>query len=92
MMPDLIQIVDRDPMRVLSLAEGNGAKRGVRGNFDDGRPLRWEAFGEMAQAAAAGNFTIPIARTFPLEQWRDAVALSLGGNAGGKLLLLMEAS
>jgi hypothetical protein len=31
---------------------------------------------------------IPIARTFPLEQWREAMEISLRGRASGKLLLL----
>ncbi|HEY4056910.1 MAG TPA: hypothetical protein VGM39_09880 [Kofleriaceae bacterium] len=37
----------REKLRVLSIAE-QGERHGVRGNFDGGRPLRWEAFGEMA--------------------------------------------
>ena len=60
----------------------------MRGNYDDGRPLRYETFGEMAQAAAAGKFTIPIARTFPLEEWREATEISVSGEARGKLLLV----
>jgi hypothetical protein len=41
----------------------------------------------MAQLAAAGKFTIPIARTFPLDRWREAMEISLSGKASGKLLL-----
>ncbi len=87
-LPDLIRIVDGDPKRVLSIADRSGPELGVRGNYDAGLPLRYETFGEMAQAAAAGKFTIPIARTFPLEQWREAMELSLSGKASGKLLLV----
>ena len=87
-LPDLIRIVDGDPKRVLSIADRSGAELGVRGNYDAGLPLRYETFGEMAQAAAAGNFTIPIARTFPLEQWRPAMEISVSGKASGKLLLV----
>ncbi len=87
-LPDLIRVVDGDPKRVLSIADRSGAQLGVRGNYDAGIPLRYEAFGEMAQAAAAGKFSIPIARAFPLEQWREAMEISLSGKAGGKLLLL----
>ena len=43
---------------------------------------------EFAQLAAAGRFTVPIARTFPLEEWRTALEISLSGHARGKLLLL----
>jgi NADPH:quinone reductase-like Zn-dependent oxidoreductase len=85
---DLIRIVDDNPDRVLSIADRSGSELGVRGNYDSGLPLRYETFGEMAQAAAAGSFSIPIARTFPLEQWREAMEISLSGKASGKLLLV----
>jgi NADPH:quinone reductase-like Zn-dependent oxidoreductase len=87
-LPDLIRIVDGNPKRVLSIADRSGPELGVRGNYDGGLPLRYETFGEMAQAAAAGRFSIPIARTFPLEQWREAMEISMSGKASGKLLLL----
>jgi NADPH:quinone reductase-like Zn-dependent oxidoreductase len=87
-LPDLIRIVDGNPKRVLSIADRSGPQFGVRGNFDEGLPLRYETFGEMAQAAAAGKFSIPIARTFPLEEWREAMEISMSGKASGKLLLL----
>jgi NADPH:quinone reductase-like Zn-dependent oxidoreductase len=87
-LPDLIRIVDGNPKRVLSIADRSGSELGVRGNYDAGLPLRYETFGEMAQAAAAGKFSIPIARTFPLEQWREAMEISTSGKASGKLLLL----
>jgi NADPH:quinone reductase-like Zn-dependent oxidoreductase len=60
----------------------------IRAVFAAGAVLRYETFGEMAQAAAAGKFSIPIARTFPLEQWREAMEISMSGKARGKLLLL----
>jgi NADPH:quinone reductase-like Zn-dependent oxidoreductase len=87
-LPDLIRIVDGNPKRVLSIADRSAQELGVRGNYDEGLPLHYETFGEMAQAAAAGKFTIPIARTFPLEQWREAMEISTSGKASGKLLLL----
>lgn len=87
-LPDLIRIASGDPKRVLSIADRTGAQLGVRGNYDAGLPLRYETFGEMAQAAAAGKFTIPIARAFPLEDWREAMEISVSGKARGKLLLV----
>ncbi len=45
-------------------------------------------FAEFAQLAAAGKFAVPIAATFPLEEWRAAMEISLSGQARGKLLLL----
>ena len=90
-LPDLIRIVDGNPKRVLSIADREGPQLGVRGNYDEGLPLRYETFGEMAQAAADGKFSIPIARTFPLQQWREAMEISLSGKASGKLLLVPTA-
>jgi NADPH:quinone reductase-like Zn-dependent oxidoreductase len=87
-LPDLIRIVDGDAKRVMSIADRTGTELGVRGNYDSGLPLRYETFGEMALAAAAGKFLIPVARTFPLEEWREAMEISLAGKASGKLLLV----
>lgn len=87
-LPDLIRIVDGDPKRVVTIADPSAAQLGVRGNYSGGAPLPYEVLGEMAQAAAAGKFSIPIARAFPLEQWREAMEISTSGKAGGKLLLV----
>ncbi|GAA4387902.1 zinc-binding dehydrogenase [Tsukamurella soli] len=43
---------------------------------------------EYASLAAQGAFRLPIAKSFPFEQWRDAVQLSLSGNPHGKVVLL----
>lgn len=83
-LPELIEIVDGDTQRVMSIVDRTGT---VRGNYSSGLPLRYETFGEMALEAAAGRFTIPIARVFPLDQWREAMELSVSGKASGKLLL-----
>jgi hypothetical protein len=40
------------------------------------------------QRAADGKFTVPVARTFALEDWRTALETSQSGRAGGKLVLL----
>lgn len=84
----LIRIVDGDAKRVMSIADRSGAELGVRGNYDAGLPLRYETFGEMAEAAAAGNSVIPIARKFPLEEWRQAMEISVSARARGKLVLV----
>jgi NADPH:quinone reductase-like Zn-dependent oxidoreductase len=91
-LPDLIRIADGNPKRVMSIADRSGPELGVRGNYDGGRPLDYATFGEMAKLAAAGKYTIPIARTFPLEEWRAAMELSSSGKASGKLLLVPVAS
>lgn len=50
--------------------------------------LRYDVLGEFARLAAEGRFSIPIARGFALEGWRQAFDILLTGNARGKLLLL----
>jgi NADPH:quinone reductase-like Zn-dependent oxidoreductase len=95
-LPDLVRIAGGDPGRVITCADFAGAAAlGVRTGLEsaaatglDGSILRWDALGEFARLAAEGRFTIPIARTFPLEAWRDALETSQSGHAHGKLVLL----
>lgn len=64
---------------------------GVRDSFHEDsatRSERFDPFPEFAQLAADGKFTVPIAGTFPLEDWRTAMEISLTVHARGKLLLL----
>jgi NADPH:quinone reductase-like Zn-dependent oxidoreductase len=91
-LPDLVQIVGGDPKRVLTISDfAAAAELGVRDSFheDPIQPFdRPGVFSEFAQLAADGKFTVPIAATFPLEDWRTAMEISLSGQARGKLLLL----
>jgi NADPH:quinone reductase-like Zn-dependent oxidoreductase len=88
-LPDLIQIAG-DPKRVFTVADFAAAKElGVRDGFhEDPVTLRYDEFPEFAQLAADGKFTVPIAGTFPLGEWRTAMEISLTSHARGKLLLL----
>ncbi len=88
---DLVQIAGGDPKRVLTVTDfAAAAELGVRHSFgEDIKPYdRSAVFSEFAQLAADGKFTVPIAATFPLDDWRTATEISLGGQARGKLLLL----
>ena len=88
-LPDLVQIAGGDPQRVLTIADFAAARElGVRDSFEEGQTQRFDVFPEYAQLAADGKFTVPIARTFPLGDWRAALEISLSGQARGKLLLL----
>jgi len=51
---------------------------------------RYDVVGDFAQYAADGKFTIPVAKTFELEEWRSAVKISQSGGAHGKLILLPD--
>ena len=88
-LPDLVQIAGGDPRRVLTISDFAAAKElGVRDSFEEGQTQRFDVFPEYAQLAADGKFTVPIAGTFPLEDWHTALEISLSGQAHGKLLLL----
>ena len=90
-LPGLVEIAGGDPTRVLTISDVEAARElGVRDTFHESRDLlshRFEAFPEFAGRAADGTFTVPIARTFALEDWRSAMELSLTRHARGKLLL-----
>ncbi|WP_037915028.1 NADP-dependent oxidoreductase [Actinacidiphila yeochonensis] len=64
-----------------------GARVGSAGGMD---ALRYDVLGEYAQLAADGLFSVPVARHFPLEDWRTAAELSLSGRACGKLVLRFD--
>jgi NADPH:quinone reductase-like Zn-dependent oxidoreductase len=88
-LPGLVQIAGGDPKRVLTISDFAAAKElGVRDSFEEGHVQRFDVFPEFAQFAADGRFAVPIAGTFPLEDWRTALEKSLSGQAHGKLLLL----
>jgi NADPH:quinone reductase-like Zn-dependent oxidoreductase len=89
-LPDLVQIAGGDPKRVLTCGGSlpEAAELGVRDSFHEVRPEDVDALPEFAQLAAEGRFSVPIARTFPLEDWGTALEISQGGHARGKLLLV----
>jgi NADPH:quinone reductase-like Zn-dependent oxidoreductase len=88
-LPDLVKIVDGDPKRVFSFADRDEEGIGVRTAWQErGIGLRYDVLGYYAQLAAQGSFSIPIARTFALEDWREAAEISISKKAHGKLVLL----
>ena len=91
-LPGLVEIAGGDPKRVLTISDFRAAQElGVRDSFHEDPATRSERFGsfpEFAQLAADGRFAVPIARTFPLADWRTALEISLTGHPHGKLLLL----
>jgi NADPH:quinone reductase-like Zn-dependent oxidoreductase len=99
LLPDLVRVVGGDPRRVITCGDFAGAARlGVRtgmgeaGTGPGGEVMRWDVLGEFARLAAEGRFSIPIARTFAFEDWREALEISLSGHARGKLVLLPAAA
>jgi NADPH:quinone reductase-like Zn-dependent oxidoreductase len=93
-LPELVEIAGGDPKQVLTCSDlASATELGVRDSFHED-PATWTdderygAFPEFARLAAAGRFTVPVAGTFPLDQWRTALEISQAGHARGKLLLL----
>jgi NADPH:quinone reductase-like Zn-dependent oxidoreductase len=82
---------ERDPRRVMSFSDFDEGGLGVRTTGrEKGVVQRYDVLDEYAQLAAEGRFTIPISQTFPLEDWRNALDLSLNRLAHGKLVLLLD--
>ncbi|MED4959197.1 zinc-binding dehydrogenase, partial [Paenibacillus macerans] len=87
--PDLIRIAGGDPRRVLTISDfAAAAELGVRASTGADQTFRYDVLGEFAQYAADGKFTVPVAQTFALEDWRRALDISQSGQARGKLILL----
>jgi NADPH:quinone reductase-like Zn-dependent oxidoreductase len=93
-LPDLVEIAGGDTARIITAADFAGAaKTGVRTGAENiksegGFKLRWDVLGDYGRLAAEGRFCIPIARAFALEDWREALDISLAGRARGKLVLV----
>ena len=88
-LPELVEIVDGDPKRVMSITDFDEEGLGVRTTGrEPGLVPRYDVLGHFAQLAAEGRFTVPVARTFAMDDWRTALELSQSGHARGKLLIL----
>ncbi|MFB4301220.1 NADP-dependent oxidoreductase [Actinomadura sp. NTSP31] len=87
-LPELVRTV-KAPEHVLTVSDFDAAKE--HGALFSGPggvgTVRNDVLGEYAQLAAEGRFTVPVARTFPLDDWRAAAELSLSGRARGKVVL-----
>ncbi|HEX4183551.1 MAG TPA: NADP-dependent oxidoreductase [Caulobacteraceae bacterium] len=92
-LPDLIKIGGGDPWRVLTMTDfASAAELGARHSFGETMARREGVLDEFAKLAADGRFIVPIARTYRLDDWREALAASLSGHAHGKLMLLPAAA
>lgn len=87
-LPVLVQIAG-DPAHVFTVSDFAAAQAlGVRSGIGEAVTLRYDVLGDFAQLAADRKFTVPVARTFALEDWRTAMEISLSGQPHGKLILL----
>lgn len=84
--PALIQVTG-SPDRVVAVGNLGGKTYGLR----MGKPTpRFDLLPEFARLAAQGRLRVPIARTYPLERWREAMERSQSRRANGKLLLAIS--
>ena len=88
-LPGLVEIVGNSK-RVMTISDFAAAKElGVRSNLEEpGMRIRYDVLAHFAGLAAKGEFSIPIARTFALADWKSALAISEGQQARGKLILI----
>ncbi|MEU8262587.1 NADP-dependent oxidoreductase [Micromonospora sp. NPDC048999] len=83
--PDLIAITGT-PERVLTISDPDAPGHGVRMTTGaEGRS--YQALAEVARLFERGEFDLPVARTFDLEQAAEAQEISQGGHVRGKLVL-----
>jgi NADPH:quinone reductase-like Zn-dependent oxidoreductase len=84
-MPELLTTVT-EPAHIVTVTDFAALRTlGVRTTDMN---LRYDVLGEYAELAARGGFTIPIAATYPLDDWREPLAVSRSGQARGKHLLI----
>lgn len=89
-LPDLVRCAGGAANHVVTVSDHAAAPAlGVRSNLGGGAPP-YHVLSDYAELAARGNFSIPIARTYGLSDWRSALEASLSGRAGGKLLLIPD--
>jgi NADPH:quinone reductase-like Zn-dependent oxidoreductase len=87
-LPELIEITG-SPDNVVTIADFSAAEHGVR--VSTGAEERsWEALGQAAQLAEAGDLTLPVERTFPFDQAPEAHRISEDGHVRGKLVLVPD--
>lgn len=91
-LPDLIALAGGDPRRVVTISNHDEARElGARVNIDElgpGLTPLAVLLPEYASLAARGDFRLPLARSYPFEQWPEAVELSVSGRPHGKVVLL----
>ena len=87
-LPQLIEITG-SPEHVVTIADFSAAEHGVRvsGGADE---RSWDALDQAARLSEAGEFTMPIARTFPFDQAPEAHRISEDGHVRGKLVLIPD--
>ncbi|MES2171142.1 MAG: NADP-dependent oxidoreductase [Actinomycetota bacterium] len=81
-----------DRQRIVTIANQAAAKElgilAIGGAMPASAVFRDEARSRLVALAASGDLVVPVARTFPLADAREALEVLKGGHPGGKLALL----
>lgn len=89
-LPALVELTG-SPDRVVTIADFLGAQEtGVEFSGGVGTARAVHALSEIGDLIEAGEFTLPVSETFPLEQIAEAHELSQRGHVRGKLVLLVD--
>ncbi|MGH2859703.1 MAG: NADP-dependent oxidoreductase, partial [Solirubrobacteraceae bacterium] len=89
-LPALVELTGA-PEYVVTIADFPGAQQtGVQVTGGPGGERAWYALALVSELIEAGEFRLPVARRFPLEQIADAHRLSESGHPGGKLVLVVD--
>jgi NADPH:quinone reductase-like Zn-dependent oxidoreductase len=90
-LPGLVRMVGGDPRRVMSISDFDQDGLGVQtSGRERGVVQRYDVLPRYAELAAERRFTIPIARAYSFDDWRDAAARSQSGQAHGKVMLVID--
>ncbi|MFZ0092024.1 MAG: NADP-dependent oxidoreductase [Solirubrobacteraceae bacterium] len=88
-LPALVALTG-DPDRVVTIADFQGAQEtGVRTTGGPGSERAWYALRMAAELIEAGEFSIPVAQTFPFDELAAAHRVSETGHPRGKLIVLV---
>jgi NADPH:quinone reductase-like Zn-dependent oxidoreductase len=89
MLPDLVALTG-DPAHVLTIADYAGAEQtGVRFSGGMGAERADHALRDIGPLIESGQFSLPVAQTFALEQVGEAQRTGEEGHVPGKLVLLV---
>jgi NADPH:quinone reductase len=81
-----------DRSRIVTIAAAGRAKadgfRTIGGAMPESAAFRDRVRADLIALAAGGDLVVPLARTFPLAEAREALVLLQGGHPGGKLALI----
>jgi NADPH:quinone reductase-like Zn-dependent oxidoreductase len=89
-LPALVELTG-SPDRVITIADFQGAEQtGVRFTGGAGAERATHALSDAVALVEAGRLSVPVARTFPLQDIAEAHRISQAGHPGGKLVLTVE--